>query len=168
MEKSVVQRISLKTKYDGNISSVSVKKGERRKIRAPRLCCRFESKVGTVCKKSMEFLAGGIGYGLIEVIWRGRTHFSMLLAGGTCFVAICAINSAMKGKNILLRAGVCTLFITATEFLTGVLVNRILNLAVWSYDGMFGNVFGQICPLYTFLWFLLSIPLSFLADKTNA
>ena len=34
------------------------------------------------------FLIGGLGYGLLEILWRGRTHWSMLLTGGVCFIAL--------------------------------------------------------------------------------
>ena len=30
------------------------------------------------------FTAGGLGYGGLELLWRGRTHWSMLLCGGVC------------------------------------------------------------------------------------
>ena len=32
------------------------------------------------------FSFGALGYGLIEILWRGHTHPSMLTAGGICFV----------------------------------------------------------------------------------
>ena len=28
---------------------------------------------------------GAVGYGIIEVLFRGYTHWSMLIAGGLCF-----------------------------------------------------------------------------------
>ena len=31
---------------------------------------------------SFMFLLGGQGYCTIEILWRGRTHYSMFLAGG--------------------------------------------------------------------------------------
>ena len=31
------------------------------------------------------FGIGALGYGLIEILWRGYTHYSMLTAGGICF-----------------------------------------------------------------------------------
>ena len=34
------------------------------------------------------FTAGGLGYGGLELLWRGRTHWSMLLCGGVCAVLI--------------------------------------------------------------------------------
>ena len=41
----------------------------------------------------MVFLLGGAGYCLIEVLWRGFTHWSMALAGGG---ALSLMNAAAK------------------------------------------------------------------------
>ena len=122
------------------------------------LVCSFGGKICPRRKIELEFLAGGVGYGLIELLWRGRTHWSMVLAGGASLVALCAINKAMRGKHILLRAAAGAAAITAIEFATGLIVNKALGLCVWSYGEMYGNIMGQICPLYSFLWFLLCIP----------
>lgn len=127
--------------------------------------CVFDGKMSRWQKCLMKFLLGGVGYGLIELAWRGRTHISMVLTGGACLVAICAVNEKMRGKNIFLRAAVCAVEITAAEFAVGMLVNRWLHLSVWDYGGMAGNVLGQICPLYSFLWFLLCVPICFFVER---
>ena len=80
---------------------------------------------------------------------------------------ICVLNGAMKNKKLVLRAASSAALVTAVEFSVGILVNKILNLSIWNYNTMFGNVMGQICPLYSFLWFLLCIPISFVAGKTD-
>ncbi len=116
-------------------------------------------------KREMEFLIGGVGYGLVELLWRGETHWSMVLTGGACLISICSLNRRLRGKHLLLRAAACAAAITFFEFCVGMLVNRWLCLGVWDYSGMFGNVLGQICPLYTFFWFLLSLPVCAVVKK---
>ena len=37
----------------------------------------------TVPKLLVTFAAGGVGYCALETLWRGRTHPSMALCGGT-------------------------------------------------------------------------------------
>ena len=37
------------------------------------------------------FLLGGAGYVLIELLWRGRSHFSMFIAGGFAFALLHAL-----------------------------------------------------------------------------
>ena len=44
----------------------------------------------------MLFSIGAVGYGLIEVMWRGYTHWSMLGAGGICFVFFGTISEKLK------------------------------------------------------------------------
>ena len=35
---------------------------------------------------------GGLLYIILEMAWRGRSHWTMFLLGGTCFVALGLIN----------------------------------------------------------------------------
>lgn len=101
------------------------------------------------------FVAGALGYGALEILWRGRTHPSMLLAGGVC---LCAIKKlCQKKKTVLCRTAQSAAIITAVELTVGLLFNR--DKKVWDYSKMRGNFLGQICPLYSFLWFLLSLPI---------
>ena len=139
--------------------------GEAQKKRRISLRCVFDGKLKKWHKCFLKFMLGGVGYGLLELIWRGRTHFSMVLTGGACLVAICAVNEKLKGKNIFLRSGICAAAITVAEFSVGMLVNRVFNMSVWDYSGMAGNILGQICPLYSFLWFLLCVPICFCVSK---
>ena len=121
----------------------------------------------SVEKFTFIFLTGGVGYGLIELLWRGRTHPSMVLTGGACFTIIYGVNQAMKKRSVFLRSMLCAAAITAVEFSVGMVVNRLLQLGVWDYSGMKWNLLGQICPLYSFFWFLLCIPLMLLLSKIS-
>ncbi len=119
------------------------------------LRCRFDGKLRPWQIYSVEFLMGGIGYGLLEVMWRGRTHWSMVAAGGISLVAVLYINKKMKRRSIFLRAALGALFITAVEFFTGLVVNEVFHMNVWNYDKLPGNIMGQICPLYSAIWFCI-------------
>ena len=146
----------------GEISYSERALGNKKKVCAR---CVFGGGLSARQKKHITFWAGGIGYGLVELLWRGETHWSMVLTGGACLLAICCINNKLKKKNVLIRSAVCAAAITAVEFAVGMLVNRWWGMNVWDYGEMFGNVLGQICPLYTFLWFLLCIPISMVAAR---
>jgi len=108
------------------------------------------------------YLVGGFGYGGIEMLWRGYTHWTMMLLGGLCFLLIYLISTRMQavwpGRWLA-----CAAVITTLEFLCGCLVNLRLGWEVWDYSHEPGNLLGQICPLFFFLWLLLSIPCSGLA-----
>ena len=139
--------------------------GKAQKKRRIFLRCVFDGKLTKWQRCFLKFMLGGVGYGLLELIWRGRTHFSMVLTGGACLLAICAVNEKMKKQSIFLRSAVCAAAITAAEFAVGIVVNRIFDMGVWDYGSMPGNLMGQICPLYSFLWFLLCVPICFCVEQ---
>ena len=41
-----------------------------------------------IWKKVLLMYLGGMIYAALELLWRGRTHSSMFLLGGLCFVLI--------------------------------------------------------------------------------
>lgn len=100
-------------------------------------------------------LMGGVGYGMLELLWRGYTHPSMILTGGFCLTVICLVNRKLTGMPFLLRCLLCTAFVTVTEFFVGILVNRILHLHVWDYSASRFDLLGQICLEFSLIWFLL-------------
>lgn len=55
-------------------------------------------------------------------------------------------------KQMLIGASI----ITILEFVTGIIVNIILEWNVWSYEGVPLNVLGQICLPFSIIWFFLS------------
>lgn len=111
------------------------------------------------------FLFGGLCYGLLEVIWRHYTHWSMIITGGVCFFLMYRVYSSHPNMNYLYRAIVGSLIITSVELVCGCIVNLWLKLNVWDYSRFQFNLFGQICLLYSVLWGLLSIPVSALCIK---
>lgn len=108
---------------------------------------------------------GAIGYAIIELIWRGRTHWSMMLAGGTSFFGISKISEKLKKSCLFVKALAGCAFITALEYCFGMLFNVILKRKVWDYSKMPLNIGGQICALYSFFWFVLSLLFIPVSDK---
>ena len=107
-------------------------------------------------RKIQIFLIGALGYGLIEILWRGFTHPSMLLAGGICFLAITEIAGYFTDFSDLKKSILSSFFITAVEMVIGVIVNIGLNLEVWDYSDLPFNILGQVSLIYSILWFFLS------------
>lgn len=111
------------------------------------------------------FLCGGFAYCGIEILYRGYSHISMLVAGGVCFLMVGVIEEILgQDASFIGQMFWCGLMITGVEFLIGMLVNRQLHLNVWDYSGEQYNFKGQICLLYSNLWFLLSGPMIILHD----
>ncbi len=102
------------------------------------------------------FFLGAIGYPLIELVWRGRTHPTMSLAGGLSMVALLYISRLTLPLPLIWGAG--ALAITAIEFAIGYVVNYRLHWGVWDYSRLPLNFMGQICLPFTAAWFGLSIP----------
>lgn len=103
------------------------------------------------------FLTGGFAYGAVENLSRGYSHISMLIAGGICFILIGQLNNAAKRKKpIISRMAVSALIITTVEFIVGIIVNVWLKLNVWDYSYRPFNIMGQVCLLYSLIWFFLS------------
>ena len=109
----------------------------------------------TVPKLLVTFAAGGVGYCALETLWRGRTHPSMALCGGTV-LAVFTKMVRRGGSRLGLCLRGCAL-ITGCALLRGPVSNR--DRQVWDYSRLPGNFRGQICPLFSALWFLLCIPL---------
>ena len=118
-------------------------------------------------KYALCFAVGSIGYGIVELIWRGRTHWTMLIAGGICFVIFSLIEERMREKNMLIKCVLCSLSITLVELIFGIIFNIILKMNVWDYSKIPLNLFGQICPLYSMLWAFLSLLILPIAKKLN-
>lgn len=111
------------------------------------------------CIKNMILSSiGGILYIITENIWRGYSHWTMFFVGGLCFLLIGTINEILPWDMPLWKqAGIGAVIITSIEFITGCIVNLWLEWNVWDYSGQPGNLMGQICILYTLIWFVVSL-----------
>ncbi|MEG1495802.1 MAG: hypothetical protein RR385_00275 [Clostridiales bacterium] len=109
------------------------------------------------------FLFGGGLYYLLEILWRGYSHWTMFFAGGTCFLSIDWLNNKLKKKTPLwVRCTLGAAVITGVEFIIGCTVNLWAHWNVWDYSRFRFHFMGQICLLYTFIWFFLTAPLIWL------
>lgn len=103
------------------------------------------------------FLCGGSMYAVIELLWRGHTHWTMAIIGGLCFLLVGGINNILPCSiPLLLQAFLGGLIVTLVEFASGLMLNVWLGLELWDYSGMPGNFLGQICPQFTLAWCGLS------------
>ena len=108
---------------------------------------------------------GGAIYAVIELIWRGHTHWTMALLGGLLFGLIGAVNEYIPWCIPLWRQGVIgELIVTWAELVARLVLNVWLRLGIWDYSYLPGNFMGQICPQFTAVWVLLSIAAVVLDD----
>ena len=107
----------------------------------------FDIYIKKILKPLTLFVSGAFIYGLLEDIGRGFTHISMGVISGSAMLFIHMIN-----KN----------FITGAEFITGEILNIGLNMKIWDYTDMLFNIDGQICLLFSIIWFMLSFMASYI------
>lgn len=110
-------------------------------------------------------IVGGLSYGALELLWRQHTHWSMLVAGGICFLSMYIIFNRNPDMNYLLRGMTGSLIITSVELVFGCIFNIWLKMDVWDYSRFYFNLWGQICLVYSILWGILTIPVSILCIK---
>ena len=114
-------------------------------------------KIMSILKFLILFVFGGVIYFLIEILWRGYSHWTMFLLGGLCFVIVGAINNFIPWKmKFEKQMAIGAIIITILEFIVGVVVNLILKWNIWDYSMLPFNILGQICLPFSLIWFLLS------------
>lgn len=104
-----------------------------------------------------KFFIGAILYASIELLWRGRTHWTMAVLGGVVYVILNDINIRIPNASITVKSIFGSGIITVLELICGVILNLKLGLKVWNYENIGYNILGQICPKYTVYWFMLCI-----------
>jgi uncharacterized membrane protein len=109
-------------------------------------------------KNLILFSIGGISYYIVELLWRGYSHWTMVIVGGIAFILIGYINEYLSWKTPLYKqCAIATGIVLVVELLSGIVLNIILNLNVWDYSDLPFNILGQICLYYGFLWYGLSV-----------
>ena len=101
-----------------------------------------------ILKKGLLFTVGGSAYMGLELLWRGWSHGSMFLAGGSCFLLLGELER--RKLPIPLRAALGAGIITMVEYAAGLAFNR--NYTVWDYRDQPMNLHGQICLPFCLLW----------------
>lgn len=122
-----------------------------------------------VMKKAQEditvFSLGGIIYTMIEYIWRGYSHWTMMLTGSVCFLSLYKLFNYFKNMPMPEKCVLGSLVITVIEFISGCIINLKFKMQVWDYSNLKFNFLGQISVLYSVLWGALCIPANFFVKK---
>lgn len=101
-------------------------------------------------KKLSEYLffgaLGGCLYYSFELLFRGFSHWTMFVLGGICLDFFFFQGNLFHWTEPFWKQvfrGI--LVVTCLEFITGIILNKWLKLAVWDYSRLPFNVMGQIC-----------------------
>ena len=108
----------------------------------------------------------GVMYGGLEILWRGYTHWTMLLLAAVISVPLDIANDTVIPWEtpLWIQALIGGTIITAAEFVVGCIVNLWLGWDVWDYSGMAFNILGQVCLTYWVLWVLMAGPVIVMFD----
>ncbi len=124
------------------------------------------------CRLLLLWLIIGMAYFTLEGLWRicsngGWANIVMMPIGGLCGVFVGAINQVQpfKRMKIVWQSLLGTVIVLIVELVTGLIVNKWLGMNVWDYSNLPFNIAGQICLLYSVLWFLL-MPFAIWFDDT--
>lgn len=107
---------------------------------------------------------GGTVYYFLEVIWKllreepERISWTMLVVAVILCVPVERCGAELPWSCPLwLQALACAALVTAVELAAGLILNVWLCLGVWDYSHLPGNLWGQICPQFSALWWGLCL-----------
>lgn len=118
-----------------------------------------------IFKYTVLLIYGGVIYYFIELIYRGYSHYAMILVGGLCFICIGLLNELYTYKIPLIKQMfISSLIVTVIELIAGVVLNMWLKLDIWDYSTLRFNILGQISLQTSVVWFFLALPAIYLDD----
>ena len=102
-------------------------------------------------------IIGGFTYVIIEMLYRGHSHWSMFIVSAVAFISIGLINEFISWdmklwKQMLIGSGI----VTVLEFISGYILNIKLGWLIWDYSNVPFNIMGQICLPSSIAWFFIS------------
>lgn len=123
-----------------------------------------KSKLSKWVLSGLLWVFGGTLYFYMEVMWKTLNSRSESISWTMLTLAmILCIPLERFGSELpwncplLLQASICTVAITATEFIAGCILNLWLGLGIWDYSNVPFNILGQVCLAFSGVWFALSI-----------
>ena len=125
----------------------------------------MKSIMKIICKNFFLLLAGGMIYSCIELLYRGHTHWTMIMVGGMSFLFCGSVNEFLNWDMLIWKQMlICAVGITVIEFISGYVLNIVLQLDIWDYSRIPFNLLGQICLPFSVAWYILSLPAIILDD----
>lgn len=109
--------------------------------------------VKLILKYIFLFIIGGATYYMVEILWRGYSHWTMFILGGICFLFAGIQNEYIEWEYPLWRQVLnVDVFVIISEFITGCIVNLYFHWNVWDYSNLPFNILGQSCPQFALLF----------------
>lgn len=104
-------------------------------------------------------------YYIVELLFRGYSHWSMFILGGMCFYYAGIQNEYVSWNYPLWKQLIkVEAFVLISEFITGCIVNLWLGWNVWDYSNLAGNILGQTSWQFALLFLPLCLVAIILDD----
>lgn len=107
---------------------------------------------------------GGTVYFLLEVAFKTlwgepeQISWTMLVLAMLLTVAVERCGYQLPWEVPLwIQALACALLVTAVELVAGVILNIWLGLDIWDYSHLPFNLWGQVCPQFSAVWWFLCL-----------
>ncbi|MDD2569345.1 MAG: hypothetical protein PHQ49_06835 [Clostridia bacterium] len=110
------------------------------------------------------FLMGALIYTVLEIAFRGYSHWTMSLTGGICCLSMYLVYIKLPWLRVWQKCIIGTLIITFWEFNVGCIVNLFFGWNIWDYSQHPFNIMGQVCLLFSLIWVFLALPVSYFAE----
>lgn len=122
-----------------------------------------------ILKNIILFLTGLCIYTTIEIWFRGVSFRLMGIVGGIIMVLEDKINDHISWDiPLIIQMFIGGALVTALELVSGEFALYILGIRMWDYSGQWMSMCNNlICPLFSFVWGLLSGVAIMLADAIN-
>lgn len=103
------------------------------------------------------FIFAGLFYILVELAYRGFTHYSMFILAGICGLVMAGMNDRFSFElDFGIQVFSCTVVCTLMEFIFGEIFNR--DYSIWDYRGMWGTFADNQCNVvFVLAWLVLCI-----------
>ena len=110
------------------------------------------------------FFFGAFAYPLLEIAYRGHTHWTMALAGGLALSFLYGFQMAFSQISLWRRSLLGLLTIMVIELAIGTIANLTLGWNVWDYSDLRWHYLGQISLEFGFIWYGLCCLFFLLCD----
>lgn len=126
---------------------------------------RKSLKMKKLLKYIFLFATGGSLYYIVELLFRGYSHWSMFILGSICF-NYAGIQNEYTSWDYPLWKQLLKVesFVLISEFITGCIVNLWLGWNVWDYSNLTGNILGQTSWQFALLFLPLCLAAIILDD----
>lgn len=120
-------------------------------------------------KNLILFFVGLCVYTTIEVWFRGYSYRLMGIVGGLIMIIEDKINDKISwDMPLIIQMILGGIIVTILELLSGEFALHILNIRMWDYTGQWMSMCDNlICPLFYFVWVILSGVAIILSDAIN-